>query len=86
MNKLLAAAGAAAILAASSITGYAGEAKGTISAIDPAAGTVTLSDGATYVLPSTSDAASLQVGQEVNIIFEEGSDGQLMASEIETAS
>jgi hypothetical protein len=82
MNKLWIAVGAAAILAASSVAGYADEASGAISAIDPVAGTVTLADGALYVLPSVEDAASLEVGQEVTIEFEETGDGQLMATSI----
>lgn len=86
MNKLMVAAGAAALLAASAVASYAAEANGKIASIDPVAGTVTLADGSSYVLPSAEDAASLQVGQEVTITFEEGGDGKLMASSIEPAS
>ncbi len=82
MRKLIIAASAAAMLAASTVASLAAEAKGAITAIDPAAGTVTLADGKVYTLPAEFDAASLQVGQDVTIIFEEGSDGSMTASEV----
>ena len=86
MRKLMVAASAAALLAASSFAAFAEEASGAITAIDPAAGTVTLADGNTYTLPTPEDAASLQVGQEVTITFEEGSDGSKMATEVAPSS
>jgi len=86
MRKLMVAVSAAALLAASSIAALAAEATGAITAIDPDAGTVTLADGNTYVLPAPEAAASLQVGQEVTITFEEGSDGSKMATEVVPAS
>jgi Cu/Ag efflux protein CusF len=82
MRKLIVAVSAAAMLAASSLAAFAEEATGAITAIDPAAGTVTLADGNTYTLPTPEDAASLQVGQEVTITFEEGTDGSKMATEV----
>ena len=85
MRKLIIAAGAAAMLAASTVSGWAEEAKGAISAIDPAAGTVTLADGKVYKLPADFDAASLQVGQEVTITFEAGADGTNTASAVTPA-
>ena len=63
MRKLMIAAGAAAMLAASSMGAFAAEAKGAIQSVDVTAGTVTLADGKTYKLPAEFDAASLQVGQ-----------------------
>jgi hypothetical protein len=76
------AASAAAMLAASSLSALAAEASGAITSIDAQAGTVTLADGNTYVLPTPEDAAALQVGQEVTITFEAGADGKNMASEV----
>ena len=82
MRKLMVAASAAAMLAASTMAAFAAEATGAITAIDPAAGTVTLADGNTYTLPAPEDTATLQVGQEVTITFEEGADGSKVASEV----
>ena len=62
------------------------EAKGAITAIDPAAGTVTLADGQVFKLPANFDAASLQVGQEVTITYEAGADGSMEASAVAPAS
>lgn len=86
MRKLMVAMSAVAMLAASSLAAFAEEAKGAITVIDPAAGTVTLADGSTYTLPTPEAVASLQVGQEVTITFEEGADGSKMASEVLPAS
>lgn len=82
MRKLIIAASAAAMLAASTVAGYAAEAKGAITAIDPAAGTVTLADGQVFKLPAEFDAASLQVGQDVTITYEQGADGSMAASAV----
>lgn len=82
MRKFMVAAGAAALLAASSLSAFADEANGTIQSIDATAGTVTLADGSTYVLPSATDAASLQVGQDVTITFDKGADGKMMATDV----
>ena len=82
MRKLIIAAGAAAMLAASTAAGFAAEAKGAITAIDPAAGTVTLADGQTYKLPAQFDAASLQVGQDVTITYQQGTDGSMTATDV----
>jgi hypothetical protein len=86
MRKLMIAASAAAMLAASSFAALAEEAKGTIQAIDPAAGTVTLADGQTFKLPAEFDAASLQVGQDVTITYEAGADGSMEASAVTPSS
>ena len=82
MRKLFVAASAAAMLAASSLAGLADEASGVIASIDPAAGTVTLDDGNTYMLPAATDAATLQVGQRVQITYDENADGTMTATEV----
>lgn len=85
MNRLMIAAGAAALLAASSLSAFAAEVTGAITAVDPAAGTVTLEDGNTYVLPANFDLASLQAGATVKIIYEEV-DGKLTITSVESAT
>jgi Protein of unknown function (DUF1344) len=82
MRKLIIAAGAAAMLAGSTIAGYAAEASGSIQSIDVAAGTVTLADGKTYQLPADFDAASLQVGQDVTITYDQGAGGTMTATAV----
>jgi uncharacterized OB-fold protein len=86
MNRLMIAASAAALLAASSLAALADEATGAIMSVDVAAGTVTLDDGNTYLLPAQVDAASLQVGTKVKIIYEKRSDGSMTATEVEPAA
>jgi hypothetical protein len=86
MHKLMVAASAAAMLAASTLAALAAEASGAITSIDAEAGTVTLADGNTYVLPTPADAASLKVGDEVTITFEAGADGKNMASQVQPKS
>jgi hypothetical protein len=81
MHKLIVAASAAALMAASTLSAIAAEATGAIASIDPAAGTVTLADGQVFTLPAEFDTASVQVGQEVTITYEEA-DGQMTASEV----
>jgi hypothetical protein len=85
MKNLMIAASAAALLAASSLAALAAEASGSIASVDSAAGTVTLDSGQTFILPSGLDAASLQVGQQVTITYEESADGQMQASEVAPA-
>jgi hypothetical protein len=85
MRKLMAAAGAAAILAATSFGALAAEATGAIASVDATAGTVTLDNGSTYTLPSTVDAASLTVGSQVKITYDEA-DGKMTATMVEPAS
>lgn len=82
MRKLIVAASTAAMLAVSPLAALADEASGVIASIDMTAGTVTLDDGSTYVLPDTTDAATLQVGQRVQITFEENADGTMTATEV----
>jgi hypothetical protein len=85
MNRLMIAASAAALLAVSSFAALAAEVTGAITAVDPAAGTVTLDDGNTYVLPADFDIASLQAGAMVKITYEEV-DGKLAITAVEQAS
>jgi hypothetical protein len=85
MRKLMVAAGAAALLAASTISAFAAEATGAISSIDTTAGTVTLEDGTVYVLPAGFDAATISVGDQVKITYDEA-DGKMTATMVEPAS
>jgi hypothetical protein len=85
MKQLMVAAGAAALLAASSLTALAAEATGTIASIDASAGTVTLDDGKSYKMPTTVTLASFMAGQKVLITFEEQPAGIFMASAIKLA-
>jgi len=84
MNKLVTAATAAALLAASSFAAFAAEVTGAITSVDATAGTVTLDDGRVYVLPADFDLASLQAGAQVKIIYEEV-DGKLTITTVEPA-
>ena len=86
MKKLMIAAGAAALLAASSLTVLAAEATGTISSIDVTGGTVTLDNGKVYLLPTTVAFADFKVGQKVNITFDALPPGDLVASAISPAA
>ena len=54
MKKLMTAAAAATLLAASSFAAFAAEVTGSITSIDVAAGTITLDDGKTYVVATSS--------------------------------
>ena len=85
MNKLMIAASAAALFVASSVAALAAEVTGAITAVDPAAGTVTLDDGNIYVLPADFDIAALTAGAMVTITYEEV-DGQLRIMAVEQAS
>ena len=80
MKKLMIAAGAAGLLAMSSMVALADEAQGSITSIDPTAMTVTLDDGNTYTLPASIDAASLQVGEKVKVEFSKDADGKMSAT------
>ena len=75
-------AGAAAVLAASSFAAFAAEATGAIANVDTSAGTVTLDSGQTFMLPSSVDAASLQIGEQVTVTYEEGADGSAAATAV----
>ena len=85
MRKSMVAVGAAALFAASSMAALAADATGAIQSIDTAANTVTLADGTVYVLPAGFDAASVKVGDNITITFEEA-DGKMTATEVVPAS
>jgi hypothetical protein len=85
MTRLMIAASAAALLVASSLSALAAEVTGSIMAVDPAAGTVTLDDGNTYLLPADFDVAALTAGAMVTITYEEV-DGQMQITAVEAAS
>jgi Cu/Ag efflux protein CusF len=81
MRKFMVAAGAAALLAASTFGALGAEATGAIKSIDMTAKTVTLEDGTIYVLPTGFDTASVKVGDKVKITFDEA-DGKMTATEV----
>ena len=83
MKKIMIAAGAAALLAASSLVALAEEASGTITAIDTAGGSVTLSDGKVYFLPQNlASAAMVKVGDKVVITFTADQAGKMNATDL----
>jgi hypothetical protein len=82
MKKLMIVAGAAGLLAMSSLAALADEAQGAIMSVDPSAMTVTLDDGNTYLLPADIDAASLQVGQKVMVEYSKDAEGKLTATAV----
>lgn len=86
MRKLMVAASAAAMLAGSTLAALAAEANGAIASIDQAAGTVTLDSGQTFLLPEGFDAASVAVGDQVTITYEEDDSGGMLASEVMPSS
>jgi Cu/Ag efflux protein CusF len=85
MKKLMIAAGAAALLAVSSLAAYAAEATGSIKSVDAAAMAVTLDDGKTYSLPAGFDAASLKAGAKVKITYDEAN-GKMTATAVVPAT
>jgi len=84
MRKLMVTS-AAAMLVGSAFAALAAEATGAIASIDTSAGAVTLDSGQTFTLPASVDAASLQVGQQVTVTYDEGSDGSMSATQIAPA-
>lgn len=84
MNRLMMAAGAAALLAASSFSAFAAEVSGQIVSIDAQARTVTLDDGKTYNLPQDFDVASLQQGEKVKITVDDAD--KMTITDVEPAS
>lgn len=72
MHKLIvAAAGAAALVAASSLSAFAAEVTGAITAVDPTTNSVTLDDGNVYLLPAEFDVAAFQAGTNVTFTYED---------------
>jgi hypothetical protein len=83
MKNTMAALAAAALFFGSFVAAYGDEAKGTISAIDTAAGTVTLSDGKVYVLPQhLAKAPVLKVGDRVTVNFTAEAAGKMTAIDV----
>ena len=58
MKKLIIAAAAVTLLAASSFTALAAEVTGSITSIDAAAGTIVLNDGKTYQVAAMQEATT----------------------------
>lgn len=85
MKKHVIAAAAAFFLTASLAAGAA-EVDGSIASIDPATNTITLTDGNTYVLPAGVNAASLQAGTKVRVIYQQAGDGKLIATEVQPST
>lgn len=65
------AAGAAAILVASSLAAFAANVTGAIVTVDVATHSVKLDDGNIYVLPPDFDVAALKAGLEVTFTYED---------------
>lgn len=86
MRKLMVAASTAAFLAMSAYGALADEATGKIASIDASAQTVTLENGDTFKLPADVDAASLQVGQDVTIQYDQGANGEMTATSVQTSN
>ncbi len=86
MRKLVIAAGAAMLLAVSSLAALADEASGQVTNIDDSAMTITLDDGNTYTLPTDVDPASLMVGDKVTIEYTKDGNGNLVASTVDLAN
>lgn len=70
MRKLLVAAAAASLLSIATAAN-AEEMTGKIAGIDAAAGTITLEDGTVIKLPAAVDSASLKVGSDVKVTFDQ---------------
>jgi hypothetical protein len=83
MKKILIAAGAAGLLAASSMVALADDASGAITSIDTAAGSITLSDGKVYFLPQNFASLNmLKVGDKVKLSISSDSTGKLNVIEL----
>ena len=79
MNRLMMAAGAAAVLAASSFAAYAADISGAVVSVDASAGTVTLDDGKTYTLPQGFDLAALKAGEKVKATVDDSDPSKITA-------
>ncbi|MGB4828816.1 MAG: DUF1344 domain-containing protein [Paracoccaceae bacterium] len=69
-TRILASLALGSFLAASAAFAAASDVTGTIKTIDPAAHTVTLSDGITYTLAADFKAAGFKVGEKVVLSWE----------------
>ncbi len=70
MRKLLVAAAAASLFSIATAAS-ADEMTGKITSIDAAAGTIVLEDGSVIKLPASVDSASLKVGSDVKVTFDQ---------------
>lgn len=70
MRKLLVAAAAASLLTIATAAS-ADEMNGKIASIDAASGTITLEDGSLIKLPASVDSASLKVGSDVKVTYDQ---------------
>jgi hypothetical protein len=83
MKKALIAAGAAGLFALSSLVALADDAVGTITAIDTAGGSITLSDGKVYFLPQNFASLSMfKVGDRVKLSIASDQSGKLNVIDI----
>ncbi len=71
MRKLMITVAAAGLMSLASVVANAAELNGKIASIDAAGGTITLEDGKVIKLPSSVDAASLQVGSDVKVTYDQ---------------
>lgn len=79
MKTTITAVLAAATVAGVSFHALAAEMQGEVATVDPQARTVMLSDGSTWTAADTIDLSGLEVGDQVTIVYE---DGTTMATEI----
>ncbi len=86
MRKSMIAAGAAALLVASSLAALAAEVDGSIASVDPGTNTITLTDGNTYTLPAGVSAAALQAGTKVRVIYQQDAEGKFVASDVQPST
>jgi hypothetical protein len=83
MKNMMNAVAAIALLLGSSLAARGDEAKGTISAIETAAGTVTLSDGKVFILPQhLAKATVLRVGDRVTVTYTPEQAGKMTAIDV----
>jgi Cu/Ag efflux protein CusF len=81
MNRLMAAAAGALLLAVSSYAAFADVVTGAIKSVDLATHSVTLDDENIYVLPADFDVSVLTVGLAVTFTYEEV-DGKRIVSAV----
>jgi hypothetical protein len=88
MRKVLITVAAAGLMSLASVAANAAELNGKIASIDAAAGTITLEDGKVIKLPASVDAASLQVGSDVKVTYDQEAPegGPTEATMVEPAS
>jgi hypothetical protein len=86
MGRLMVAASAAFLLAVGSTGAFAEKLSGTISDVDVEVGSVTLNSGETFYLSEDVDIDALEIGESVTVEFEDGDDGDLIATSIEPAN